>query len=201
MRIPIETYLESVNGKVYSLVVSVPFTPIDIDLSLLARGEWNASCDRFRIWYLPKIEGQNAKPISYVMVRKFDPEQGILIFAHVNMNLEAIVTKGEPGQNFTVAILSNDEVKAHSILGAMLGIPPSFHKRSEISMVERKWRSDPETVARFASNVYGAVSNLVPGDKIYKLKVEAPPDFMAAINPGIDKWWADEEPVDKEKSA
>ncbi len=126
LRIPLETYLNGGTSKVFSLVASVPFSPIDIDLSLLARGEWNAFCDRFRIWYLPGIDGQNEKPVSYVMVRKFDPEQGVLMFAHIVMNLDPVATERGPVSNFTVGILCNDEVKARSVLGAMLDGPSDF---------------------------------------------------------------------------
>jgi hypothetical protein len=191
LRVPLETYLNGSTGKVFSLVASVPFSPIDIDLSLLARGEWNAFCDRFRIWHVPSVDGQNGKPASYVMVRKFDPEQGVLMFAHIVMNLDPFGAGSEPPPTFMVGILCNDEVKARSVLGAMLEVPPIFHKRSEITLVERKWRTDPETIARFAANVFAATSSAMPGDKVYRLKLEPPSDFMAKINGALDSWWAD----------
>ncbi len=70
-------------------------------------------------------------------------------------------------------------------------VPPIFHKRSEITLLERRWRTDPETVARFAANVFAAKSSMMPGDKVYKLTVEPPADFMAKINSGLDSWWVD----------
>jgi hypothetical protein len=39
MRVPLETYITEGGANVYSLVVAVPFTPIDIDVGLLARGK------------------------------------------------------------------------------------------------------------------------------------------------------------------
>lgn len=186
MRVPLERYLEGTAGKVFSLVAWVPFTPIDIDLAGLSRGEWNPLCDRFRIWYIPKVDGQSDKPTSYVILRKLDPDQGVLIFARISTDLEAVEGEGKPPASFTVAVLSNDEVKARSVIGAMLGVPPAYHRRSEVTMLERKWRADPETLAYFLANVQGAVSNLVPGGKVYKLRFEAPPDFMAMMRSGLE---------------
>jgi len=37
LRIPLEAYLQDTKAKVYSLVVDVPFSPLDIDLGHLAR--------------------------------------------------------------------------------------------------------------------------------------------------------------------
>jgi hypothetical protein len=164
LRIPLEAYFQGGTAKVYSLVAAIPFSPIDLDLNLLARGEWEAFHDRFRICYLPRVEEQNDKPIFYVMIRKFDKQQGILVCAHIVMNLEPEVTNGKPQPNFTVGILSNDEIRARSMLGTMLGIPPIFHRRSEITLIERRWRTDPESVMRFTANVYSvSASGTGPG--------------------------------------
>lgn len=190
MRIPLEAYLQGKPSKVYSLVAAIPFSPLDIDLSLLARGEWDGIYDRFRIWYLPKAEGQNGKTVCYVMIRKADWANGVLIYAHIVVNLE----RGEPDSNFTLGILSNDEIRARSVLGAILGIPPIFHKRSEITLVERRWRSDPEVLGRFAANVYSATATLeasaAPSGEVYQLKIEAPSSgFTNKVGVGLDTWW------------
>ena len=67
----------------FSLVVSVPFSPLDIDLSRLARGEWNALADRFRVWYIPKERGKDGEPMWYVMGRKVEHEEGVLVYGNI----------------------------------------------------------------------------------------------------------------------
>jgi hypothetical protein len=49
MRIPLDSYLQRQGAKVLSLVVDAPFAPFGIDLDHLAKGEWNAKIDRFRV--------------------------------------------------------------------------------------------------------------------------------------------------------
>jgi hypothetical protein len=164
LRVPLEDYLRREMTKVYSLVAEVPFTPLDVDLNLLARGEWDTAKDRFRVWSLPRTEGQN-EPSCYVTIRKFDPRQGVLVYAHLLMNPGAGV--GEDGRPFTVQILSNDDVRARAILGVFLGAPPAFHRRAEITLIEGRWRADPETVVSFAANVRAtAVSQGGPGGEV-----------------------------------
>jgi hypothetical protein len=195
VKIPLRTYLQAGGGeggpaKVYSLVAAIPFSPIDMELNLLAKGGWDALCDRFRIWYLPRVEGNDDdKPICYVMVRKFDKQQEVLACAHIVMNLEASATEGEPESNFTVGILSNDEAGAGSILEVMLGVPPIFHTLSEITLIENRWRTDPESVMRFAANVYAATSGMGSAGEISYLNLRLPSDFLAKIKPGLDVWW------------
>jgi hypothetical protein len=178
------------------LVASVPYSPVDVDLNLLARGEWNASTDRLRVWFLPATEGQNDKPSGYVMIRKFDQGQGVLVCVHVVMNLEAGAAKnGQP--YFTIGILSNDDIRARVVLGIFLGVPPIFHKRSEIALIEGKWRTDPSTVMRFAANVYSVFASPMGHEgKAYQLKFEPPADFMASLKPNLDNWWS---PAEDEK--
>ncbi|HKT22146.1 MAG TPA: hypothetical protein VJR06_06025, partial [Nitrososphaerales archaeon] len=97
----------------FSLVARVPFSPLDIDLGHLARGEWNTPVDRFRVWYLPGGESGD-EPTCYVMVRKFDPRDGVLICGHLVVNLGKKLAKD--GWSFTIGILSNDEVRARAML-------------------------------------------------------------------------------------
>jgi len=190
LRVPLEAYL-SVNGaKVYSLVVGVPFSPLDIDLGHLARGEWNALTDRFRVWFLPKEGGSDGQPTCYVMIRKFDARVGVLQYGHVVIN-----TEGKPGaenpQNFTVGIMSNDEVRARFMLNSMLEIPPSFHRRSEVRLIERKWRSDPDAVMRFLANIHSIVTQMAPNPsgKVHALKFEPPPGMMGELKRNMGTWW------------
>ena len=194
LRVPLEAYLSMKGAKVYSLVVGVPFSPLDIDLGHLARGEWNALTDRFRVWFLPEEDGGGSHPTCYVMIRKFDPQVGVLLYGHVVIN-----THEKPGvetsRSFTVGIMSNDEVRARFMLNSMLDIPPSFHRRSEVRLIERRWRSDPDAVMRFLANIHSAITQMAPNPsgKIYKLKFEPPPGMMQELKRGMDAWWQDSE--------
>lgn len=182
--------------KVYSLVAAVPFSPVDVDLNTLARGEWDALKDRMRIWFLPRTEGQNDKPSCYVMIRKFDQQQEVLVCVHIVMNVEDGGKDDQPF--FTIGILSNDDIRARAVLGVFLGVPPIFHKRSEITLIEGKWRDDPGVVMRYAANVYSVLTSKAdPGGRVYSLKFEPPADFMASFKPNLDNWW---DSVDGEKS-
>ncbi len=186
MRVPLETYLHGSGAKVFSLVVGVPFSPLDIDLGHITRGEWNALTDRFRIWYLPKENGPEGQPVCYVMVRKFDPRDGILIYGHVVVNVEKA---DDSRSSFTVGIMSNDEVKARSMLNSMLDIPPSFHRRSEVRLIERRWRSDPEAVMRYLANIHSALAQRSPGGKVYELRLEPPPGMLGELKRNLGAWW------------
>lgn len=188
MRVPLETYLRGPGAKVYSLVVGVPFSPLDIDLGHLARGEWNALSDRFRVWYLPREDGADEGPACYIMVRKFDPDAGVLLYGHFVVNLDACP---ERPRNFTVGIMSNDEVRARSMLNSVLGIPPSFHGRSEVRLVERRWRGDPDAVMRFLANVVSVMARFPPNPrgKAYTLKFTPPPGMMGELRHNLGIWW------------
>jgi hypothetical protein len=188
LRVPLETYLQGTGARVYSLVVRVPFSPIDIDLGHLARGEWNALTDRFRVWYLPREDNVAGHPLCYVMVRKFDPKDGVLLYGHFVVNTEA-KGDGKSEWNFTVGIMSNDEIRARAALNSMLDIPPSFHRRNEVRLVERRWRSDPEAVMRFLANVHSTLAQLEPSGKVYTLKFEPPPGMMGQLTKNLGAWW------------
>lgn len=188
MRVPLESYLQGTGAKVYSLVVGVPFSPLDIDIGHLARGEWNALTDRFRVWFLPSEEGARGAPTIYVMVRKFDPNDGVLLYGHMVVNTDAKEGSRNP-RSFTVGIMSNDEIRARSMLNSMLEIPPSFHRRSEVRLIERRWRSDPEAVMRFLANIHSAMAQLAPSGKVYTLKFEPPPGMMGELKRNLGAWW------------
>ncbi|MDE1852481.1 MAG: hypothetical protein KGI38_01905 [Thaumarchaeota archaeon] len=187
MRVPLDAYLQGTGAKVYSLVARVPFSPLDIDLGHLARGEWNSLTDRFRVWYLPKGDAAEEE-VCYVMVRKFDPQDGVLLYGHMVVNLGRKAGLEEPW-SFTVGIMSNDEIRARSMLNSMLDIPPSFHKRGEVRLVERRWRSDPEAVMRFLANVHSTMAQMIPSGKVYTLKFEPPPGMMGDLKRGMGTWW------------
>jgi len=178
------------------LVAALPFSPVDVDLNILARGEWDALKDRLRIWFLPRSDGQNDRTSCYVMIRKFDRRQAVLVCVHIVMNLEVGGKDGQP--LFTIGILSNDDIRARAVLGVFLGVPPIFHKRSEITLIEGKWRGDPGAVMRYAANAYSVLTPRAdPGGRVYSLKFEPPAGFMASLKPNLDTWW---DSVDGEKS-
>ena len=190
LRVPLKAYLSMNGAKVYSLVVGIPFLPLDVDVGRLARGEWNALADRFRIWFLPKEDGGDRRLTCYVMTRKFDPQIGVLLYGHI-----VIDTYEKPGvenpRGFTVGIMSNDEVRARFMLNSMLDIPPSFHRRSEVRLIERRWRSDPDVVMRFLANIHSATAQMAPNPsgKVYTLRFEPPPEMMEEIKRGMVSWW------------
>jgi len=190
LRVPLEAYLSMKGARVYSLVVGVPFSPLDIDLDHLARGEWNALTDRFRVWFLPKEDGNDGQSTCYVMIRKFDPRLGVLQYGHVVIN-----TEGKPGaedsQSFTVGIMSNDEILARFMPNSMVDIPPSFHRRSEVRLIERRWRSDPDAVMRFLANIHSAITQMAPNPsgKVYALKFEPPRGMMGELKRNMGAWW------------
>ena len=178
-------------AKVYSLVVSVPFSPLDIDLGHLARGEWNSLTDRFRLWYLPGGDGKgDSRSVCYVMIRKFDPQDGVLLYGHVVVNMDEKPDEENP-RSFTVGIMCNDEIRARSALHSILEIPPSFHRRSEVKLIERRWRSDPDAVMRFMANIHSAMAQQAPNPsgKVYTLKFEPPPNLMGELRRGMGAWW------------
>ena len=189
MRVPLNAYLSGQGTEVYSLVVGVPFAPLDVDIAYLSRGEWNPLTDRFRVWYLPDENGEG-QPVCYLMVRKFDPKDGVVVYGHI-----VVTTKHKDGEDdgwcFTVGILSNDEVRARVMLNSILDIPPSFHRRSELRLVEKRWRNDPEVVMRFLANVHSALSQSAPdlSGKVYTLKFEPPPGLMGDLKRNLGKWW------------
>ena len=185
-----EAYHSMKGAKVHSFVVAVPFAPLDIDLGHLARGEWNALTDRFRVWILPKEDRSDSQPICYVMIRKFDPQEGVLLYGHVVINTGEKVNAENPW-SFTVGIMSNDDVRSRFMLNSILDIPPSFHRRSEIRIIERRWRSDPDAVMRFLANVHSAMAQIAPNPsgRVYALKFEPPPGMMGELTRGMGAWW------------
>lgn len=175
--------------KVYSLVVGVPFSPLDVDLGYMARGEWNALTDRFRVWYFPRGDGEGP-PVCYVMVRKFDPKEGIVVFGHLVANMRC-KEREEDGRAFTVGIMSNDEVRARVTLNSILGVPPSFHRRSELRLIEGRWRGDSDAVMRFSANVHSAMSQPLPGSdrRTCALKFDPPRRLMGELKHNLSAWW------------
>ena len=190
LRVPLEAYLSMGGAKVYSLVVGVPFSPLDIDLGHLARGEWNALTDRFRVWFLPREDGSDSQPTCYVMIRKFDPQAGVLLYGHIVINTDEEPDAENP-RSFSVGIMSNDEIRARFMLNSILDIPPSYHRRNEVRLIERRWRSDPDAVMRFLANIHSAVTQMAPNPsgKICAVKFEPPPGRMRELKHGMGAWW------------
>jgi hypothetical protein len=189
LRFPLESYLSKDGAKVFSLVAEIPFSPLDFDLGHLARGEWNALWDRFRLWYLPGEDGADSHPVCYLMIRKFDARDGVLVYGHVVVDIQG--KDGTVAKTFTIGILSNDEIRARSMLNSTLDIPPSFHRRNEIRMVEQKWRKDAEAVVRFLANVHSVMAQQSPdpSGRVYTLKFEPPAGMMGELTRGLGAWW------------
>jgi len=63
------------------------------------------------------------------------------------------------------------------MLNSILDIPPSFQRRSDVRLIERRWRSDPDAVMRFLANVHSAMAQMAqnPSGKVYALKFEPLP--------------------------
>lgn len=189
MRIPLTRYLQGPGAKVYSLVASNPFCPLDIDLGLLARGEWDASTDRFRLWYLPKVKRHDDRTLFYATIRKLDRQSDVLVYMHI-VPRTGQTNEGRGSPSFTVGILSNDEVRARSTLGAFLDCPPTFHRRTEVRLIERRWRTDPEAVIRFTANVYStAAPEQSENHAPVSAKFQLPPGAMTELKHNLETWW------------
>jgi hypothetical protein len=190
-RVPLERYLDPTGARVYSLVAEVPYAPVDLDLGRLARGEWNAATDRFRIWFMPRTGRTGDEPLCHVMIRKFDQQGEVILYAHVVPNLAMTADDEGKVPEFTVGILSNDDVRAKSSLGLFIGIPPTFHQRDEIRIFEKRWRSDPNAVLRFAANVHSSVGTAAGPDpgKVVRLEFQPPPELLGELKRGMGRWW------------
>lgn len=188
MRVPLERYLDGTAARVHSYVVAVPFSPIDLDLGRLARGEWNASSDRFRLWHMPG-DGRSGLPqLCYVIVRKLDSRAGVMTFLHIVVNLD--VQEGDDrGQSFTIGVLSNDDARSRAALGAVIGVPPAFHMRSELRVIERRWRTDASAVLRFAANAQSAVSKPGSGETGFNIRLELEPGIVDELRRNMGAWW------------
>jgi hypothetical protein len=186
VRVPLRAFFSGVRPRVYSIVARVPYAPIDIDLGRLARGEWNALTDRFRLWYLPG-DGPTGRT-CYVMVRKLDWRNEVMTYAHLLVNLEFEIGGGDASM-FTAGVMSNDDVRARSTLNAILDIPPSFHRRSELMLVEHRWRNDPNAVCRFTANVHSALAHSAKVGSAYAIKFELPPGGTESFRKDMGAWW------------
>lgn len=186
MRVPIHTYLTEGSARVYSLVAAVPYSPIDIDLGRLSRGEWNPITDRFRIWYLPRNEARDPRSDCHLMIRKFDVQDQVLVYEHVVVNPRTHSGCGS-SSNFTVGIMSNDNIRARATLNSMLEMPPSFHRRNEIRLIERRWRRDPYAIMRFTVNVRSVT--FVKGKGVTHLGTRLPPGVVADMGRSMRGWW------------
>jgi hypothetical protein len=124
------------------------------------------------------------------MIRKFDPEQDILVYVHVVVDLATKI--GEDNQSFfMLGILSNDDIRARSTLAAIFDIPPVFHRRSEVRLVEKRWRNDAGALlTRFSANVYSVLAaSRKTGDKLFTRNVTPSPHIFGKIKENVGKWW------------
>ena len=201
MRVNLTSYGRP-GSKVYSLVARVPFTPVDLDIGRLARGEWDPMKDRCRVWFIPTIEKAGDRPLCNFTLRKFDQEAGVLLFMHLTVNLDASYREGSEPDHFYLGVLCNDDVRAKSALGCVLDTPPSFHRRKELSLVESRWRTD-SALMYYLANVHSVMSSGPgTGGRMATLKVEgrASEDLMAMMKKGMGGWWKDEDEVSEAPS-
>jgi len=121
------------------------------------------------------------------MIRKLDPHDMILVYAHLVFNIAKPDSAGD--STFTLGILSNDDVRARAALNSLLDIPPSFHRRNEVRILEKKWRDDGNAVMRFTANVHSVMATSIPGATFRSVSIEPPPDALKELKRGLGTWW------------
>jgi hypothetical protein len=136
---------------VFRLEASSHFSPLDVNVTYLARSGWNQAVDRLRF----HTEQQNIPtnhPLAdaighfgiHLLIRRLEKEEDRFVSMQTSI-------KGQ------VVILSNDAPFARSFLqGVFLECPPAFHTHDELDIAE-EWRSDAETKALFAGMLIGAL--------------------------------------------
>lgn len=123
------------------------------------------------------------------MVRKFDQPEEALAVAHIVVNLSETE---RARSSFTIGIMSNDDAMARNMLNTTLGIPPVFHRRDELKMVEDRWRTDPDAVFRFVANLHSVTANhegSETGGAVYELKFDLAPEAKSEFARGLGGWW------------
>jgi hypothetical protein len=123
-------------------------------------------------------------------IRKLDKEAGVLVFMHLVPKLEAVLRDDSEQAHFVVGVLSNDDVRARAALGALLDVPPAFHRRREVRLVEHRWRDDPRAAMFFLANVHSAVGAQGWGRMVsVHVGGESGVGVMAAMKDEMGTWW------------
>ncbi len=185
---PLSAY-QSGGGKVYSLVARVPFTPVDLDIGRLARVKWDALTDRFRLWFIPKIEGRDDKPLCHFTLRKFDCEADVLVFMHVVPKLKALFRDDSEQDHFLAGVLSNDEVRARSSAGHPSGVSPKVRSEVGRAQVEDGPPGCDVLSGERSLGHYGK-----PEGNLVSVGVGSRPgiNLLAAMKEGMGEWWEGE---------
>ncbi len=189
-------------SAVYSLVARIPFTPVDLDIGRLARGEWDPLKDRFRFWFIPTIKKLGDGPVCNFTIRKFDPDGGVLLFMHLTANHDATIQEDQEADSdhFVLGILCNDDVRARAALGSVLDIPPSFHRRKEVRLIESRWRRDSPVTMYFLANVHSVMSAGSEGPRAsFKVEGTASEEILATLKDGMKGWWRADGPRSPEE--
>jgi len=150
---PLSRYIETASAPVvFRLRAEPQFSPLDVNLSFLARSGWNQSVDRMRFHFEHDFAGHTKHPMTQVMgrlaphllIRRLDRDEDRFGSVHISV-------QGE------IVILSNDAEFARALLrGIFLECPPSFHSLGEFKITEDA-QSDGETKAMFAGLLAGAL--------------------------------------------
>lgn len=150
---PLDTYVGSGSGTpVFRLHARASFSPLDVNLTFLARSGWNQSVDRLRLHTEQQPDVPSGHPIAQIMgrlrphllIRRLDRDEDC--FAAIQASIDGEIT-----------IFSNDSEFARLVLaGIFLECPPSFHTVDELEISD-EWKTDGETKALFAGMLTGAL--------------------------------------------
>lgn len=67
-----------------------------------------------------------------------DEEDDVLSLMQIKFNLESSLKEQVDQPSFTIAILSNDDVRARTMLSTILNNPPPFYPRTKLKLIEHK---------------------------------------------------------------
>jgi len=158
LKVPLISYENQENPKVFSYVVEVPFTPLDLDIGrLLKELGWNPELDRFRIWNILPITRRIRRHYPYVIIRKADVEGDVMLHCRIDFNHHPHQSKcDEECAWLAISTLCNDDEYPDKFLSLFVDLPPSFHSQEELRVVQREWSSDRSLIEGFRGSLLGA---------------------------------------------
>ena len=76
------------------------------------------------------------------------------------------------------------------MVNSMRSIPRSFHKRSDVRLKERRWRSDSDSLMRSLVNIHSTITQMAPNPSgmVYTQKFEPPSGVMGELKRGMGAW-------------
>lgn len=150
---PLASYTEhGSNAPVFHLHAKAQFSPLDVNITFLARSGWNQAVDRLRFHTDHPSRSNSGHPLAqalssfapHLLLRRLDRDQERFGAIHAYID----------GQ---IMVFSNDAEFARSLLaGVFLECPPSFHAKEDLEITE-EWRTDEQTRALFAGMLAGAL--------------------------------------------